>query len=175
MSQVLHLYCHQKSKMAAANAASFFFEKTWTNVGYNSDCMQDSGIILTNVPMFSRSRNSTLYCLMQGKSEIQDGGLVSLTLREILSQWRHEQILDQSWHQYMRMSGLIIHSFITWHFIKSNFQVVCSRISMPTWVCSGLPCPLLYAGQCHRWTFTSPICSVGSLICTENKYLDNWP
>ena len=31
------------------------------------------------------------------------------------------------------------------------------------------------AGQCHRWTFSSPICSVGSVICIENKYLDNWP
>ena len=59
--------------------------------------------------------------------------------------------------------------------IKSNFQVVCSRISMPPWVCSGLPRPLLYAGQCHRWTFTSPICSVGSVNCTESEYLDNWP
>ena len=46
--------------------------------------------------------------------------------------------------------------------IKSNFQVVRTRISMPPWVCSGLPCPLLYAGQCHRWTFISPICSIRS-------------
>ena len=45
-------------------------------------------------------------------------------------------------------------------------------VSMPPWVFSGLPCPLLYTGQCHRWTFTSPICSVGSVICTENEYHD---
>ena len=62
-----------------------------------------------------------------------------------------------------------------WLDIKSNFQVVRTCISMPPWVCSGLPCPLLYAGQCHRWTFTSPICSVWSVICAENEYLGNWP
>ena len=58
---------------------------------------------------------------------------------------------------------------LAWHSIKSNFKVVCARISMPPCVCSGLPRPLLYAGQCHHWTFTPPICSVGSVICTENE------
>ena len=62
-----------------------FVRKTGINVGYNSDYMQDSGIILTTVPMLSRSMNSTLYCVMQGKSEIQDGGLVNLTLRKTMS------------------------------------------------------------------------------------------
>ena len=52
---------------------------------------------------------------------------------------------------------------LAWHSIKSNIQVVRTCISMPPWVCSILPCRLLYAGQCHRWTFTSPICSVGNV------------
>ena len=43
-------------------------------------------------------------------------------------------------------------------------------ISMLLWVCSVLSCPLLYAGQCHCWTLTSLICSVGSVIRAENEY-----
>ena len=70
-----------------------------------------------------------------------------------------------------------IHIELHWLDIPSRvtFKLCVLAYRWPPWVCSGVPCPLLYASQCHRWMFTSLICSVGSVICTENEYLDNWP
>ena len=69
----------------------------------------------------------------------------------------------------------LIRTELHWLDIKTNFQVVRTRISMPPCVCSVQSCLLLYTGQCHRWTLISPICSVGSVIRAENQFFDNFP
>ena len=64
---------------------------------------------------------------------------------------------------------------LAWHSIKSNFQVVRARISMPPWSAPTYFVRYFTQVKAIAWRSHLRSAASGSVICTESEYLNNWP